>query len=138
MKPLKFKKSVAEGMARDIMSARAQILRGADPEETWLLMRLADDLKSLGAAERLETLANKYEAGNHYLAYHLEIEDEEAQDAANKMASDLRRLKSRADELVQEPVTEERLKAAEKICGNYGVKLELLNRTAGSDESFLN
>src|SRR5579859_2214730 len=139
MKALKFKKGVAEAMARDIMAARRKILRRADPGDTWILMRLADNLKDLGQADHLEALANRFETGNHYVGRNLEIDDpEEAQGVANEMAADLRVFKSHMEELVDEPITEDRLRHAEEICRNYGVTLSLLSRTGGAGESFLN
>jgi len=138
MRPLKFKKGMCEGMARDIMAARGRILRRAEPEETYTLMRLADDLKSLGQMEHLETLANKFEAGRHYIGEHHDIEDPEvAQGIADEMAADLRKLKSHVLP-TYEPITEERLRQAQQICGNYGVGLNLLERTAGSQDIRLN
>ncbi len=138
VKPLRFKKGVAEGMARDIMKARRQILRRADPMETWVLMRLADDIKSLGEIEHLESLATKFEEGDHYLARNLDNDPHEAQEVANEMAADLRVLKGHAAELVGEPVTVERLRQAEELLCRYGVELDLVDRAKLPKDVHLN
>ena len=135
MASLKLAKSIAYAMAEDIRKARYRILRKADPNETYELMVLMDDLKEVGDQSWLESLSNRFERGQHYIGKHMEIEDpDEAQEIANEMAADLREMKQRRAEFMQAEVTIERLRNAEKLVAKYGVKLNLADRLQTSAE----
>ena len=129
MASLKLAKSVAYAMAEDLRKARHRVLGKATPEETYDLMVLIDDLKDVGDQSWLESLSSRYERGQHHLGMHIEIDDpEEAQEIANEMAADLRKLNEMRGELVRAEVTEQRLREAEELVGKYGVKVNLSGR----------
>jgi hypothetical protein len=118
-------------MAEDILAIRRRMLRKMSPEETLILLELADDLKEMAQLAWFDSLANRFERGQHHLGTHLEIDDpNKAQEIANEMAADMRELRNHCVEFDhdRQEVTEERLGDAEKLVARYGGTLELLDR----------
>ncbi|HEY3780333.1 MAG TPA: hypothetical protein VGL56_04560 [Fimbriimonadaceae bacterium] len=140
MKTLKLAKSVAYAMAEDIRVARQKVIGKATIEETYELMILIDALKDMGDQTWMESLSNRFERGQHYLARNLNIEDPaEAQAIANEMAADLRELKERrAEDCRDNEVTEERLKAAEVLFEKHGIQVNLTSRLQSGGEDWPN
>ena len=137
MQPMKLARSVAEAMARDVMDARRKALRRMTIDEGYTLMVLSENLKDVAQANWLESLANRFERGQHYLGRNLEIDDpEEEQAIANEMAGDLRELRQHIT--FEEPVTVERLRNAEEILGKYGIELKLVDRAMVPEDVPLN
>jgi hypothetical protein len=135
------KKSVAEVMARDIKFARFGVLRKVTVEQAYFLMRLMEDLEHMAHIEWLDSLANRYERGQHHLAKHLEIEDpEEVVETAHEIAEDMRQFKRMAEEFddEREPVTIERLQEAEDLLAKHGYPVVLVARARGDHEISLN
>lgn len=138
---MRFAKSVANRMAEDIRIERRRLLRKMNPEETYFLMVLADDLENIAMLDRLEVLANKFERGQHHIGTHLEIGDEtKAQEIANEMATDMRELRRMAldADRDREEVTEQRLREAEEMVARYGGELQLVDRSKVPKDISLN
>jgi len=136
---MKLAKSVAEAMAEEIRVVRHRLLRKMDPNESYFLMVLRNDLLNVAQMNWLESLSNRYERGSHYLGRNLGIEDpNEAQEIANGMAADLRVLRNLSMELEREPVTAERLRRAEEMVAHYGGKLTLVDRGKIPEDIALN
>ena len=118
-------------MAEDIMAVRRQMLRKMAPDETYFLMCLADDLKEMAQLAWFDSLANRFERGQHSIGTHLDLDNpEQAQEIANEMAADMRVLRNMCLESTydREEVTDERLRQAEELVARYGGSLELLDR----------
>ena len=135
------KKSVAEAMARDIKFARWRVLRKVTIEQAYFLIRLMEDLEHMAHIEWLDSLANRYERGQHHLGRHLELDDPgEVEETAQEIAEDMRQFKRMAEEFddEREPVTIERLQEAEDLLAKHGYPVVLVSRAKGNFDLSLN
>lgn len=139
MDPMKLAKPIAHSMAKDLQKARWRALRQISVDQAYFLLRLYDDLISVGDLNWMESLSNRLERGQHYIAKHHEIDDPElAQEIANEMADDLRDMREMRGELLRDPLTIDRLRTAEEILMPCGIKLHLLDRLQTEEEVSLN
>lgn len=125
-------------MADDLRDARWKALRKLTIEQALLLLHLRDDLQTVGDMSWYDSLANRMERGQHFIAKHHEVSDEEAQEAADEMASGMRQFHRHAAEMLHADVTLERLQEAEDLLRSKGVDINLVGRLESPDEIALN
>ena len=121
-------KSMLDRLAEDIRHARWKVLRKISIDDAYYLMVLREDLLNVSQRNWLDSLSNRYERGQHHLKEHFETDDDSAQEIADSMAADMRVLRSHMEEMIEEPVTVERLLRAEEIFRNAGLEMKLVDR----------